>query len=281
MRVDLSSKVAVITGGGGVLCTYFAKALSASGAKVAILDLNKEAAQRVADQIIKSGGEAIGVQCDVLNVESVRRAEHAVYDAYGQYHILINGAGCAPASGCTTQETLNMSDVNNPDAVGNTFFNLVPDNIRVVTDINYMGTFITCQIFAKRMAGVEGATIINISSMSALSPLTKQPAYSASKAAVTNFTQWLSTYLAEVGIRVNALAPGFFLTNINRHLLINEDGNYNARSAKIVAGTPMKRFGNPEELVGTILYLCDSSASSFITGVVIPVDGGFSSYCGV
>lgn len=281
MKVDLSSKAAVITGGGGLLCGYFAKALASSGARVAILDLSEDAAQKVAGEITDEGGKAIGVQCDALKPESVQLAEKIVYEKFGQYHILINGVGGAPRIGCTSQEVLRMEDINLSASEENTLFNLIPDNIRAVVDINFMGSFIPTQVFARRMAGVAGATIINISSMSALSPLTKQIAYSASKAAVTNFTKWLATYLADAGIRVNAIAPGFFVTNINRHLLFNADGSYNERSAKIVAGTPMARFGDPSELIGTMLYLCDNEASSFVTGAVVPVDGGFSSYCGV
>ncbi len=281
MKVDLTSKVAVVTGGGGMLCGLFCEALASSGAKVAVLDLSRELADKTRDRILDAGGDAMSVECNVLDSSSVMKAEQAVYDHYGQYHILINGAGGAPASSCTSWETAQMGLLDTPACDGNTLFNLSPDNIRFVMDLNFMGSFITTQVFARKMAGVSGSTIVNISSMSALSPLTKQIAYSASKAAVTNFTQWLSTHLAEVGIRVNAIAPGFFSTIINHHLLFNEDGSYSERSAKIIGGTPMKRFGKPEELIGTLLYLCDSTASGFVTGVIIPVDGGFSSYCGV
>lgn len=282
MKVDLSSKVAVVTGGGGVLGGHFARALANSGAKVAILGRRAEVTQKVADEIMVAGGQAISVGCDVLRQEDVRNAEKIIYEKFGQYHILINCAGIAPPMSCTTRDMMDMSDLEPSASDGNTLFNLDPDNIRTVMDINFIGTFIPVQVFAKRMAGLSGgAAIINISSMSALSPLTRQVAYSASKSAVTNFTAWLAKHLAGAGIRVNAVAPGFFETDINRHLLVNEDGSYNERSAKILAGTPMARFGNPEELAGTVLFLCDTDASSFITGAVIPVDGGFSSYCGV
>ena len=281
IHADFSGKVAVVTGGSGVLCSEFCRALAKAGARVAVIGSRPETAEKVAAEIRESGGEAIGVACDVLNEESIRAAEETIFQRYGQYHILINGAGGAPASACTTGEHADFNSLDAPGSQENTLFNLSSQAVSAVLDLNCMGIFNVTKIFAKRMAGVEGANILNISSMSAISPLTKQVAYSASKAAVSNLTQWLATYLAPVGIRVNAIAPGFFATKINRHLLFREDGSYSERSQKIVAGTPMGRFGKPEELVGAMLYLCDSSASGFVTGVILPVDGGFSAYCGV
>ena len=281
IHADFSGKVAVVTGGSGALCSEFCRALAKAGAKVAVIGSRPETAEKVAAEIRESGGEAIGVACDVLNEESIRAAEETIFQHYGQYHILINGAGGAPASACTTGEHADFGSLDAPGSQENTLFNLSSQAVSAVLELNCMGIFNVTKIFAKRMAGVEGANILNISSMSAISPLTKQVAYSASKAAVSNLTQWLATYLAPVGIRVNAIAPGFFSTKINRHLLFREDGSYSERSQKIVAGTPMGRFGKPEELVGAMLYLCDSSASGFVTGVILPVDGGFSAYCGV
>lgn len=281
MKVDLQGKVAVVTGGAGVLCGYFAKALAQNGAAVAVLDLKAEAAEGVAGEITAAGGKAIGVACNVLEPTSIREAERKVREALGPYHILINGAGSGPASACTTDETAQPDDVRYTFEEKQTFFNLPHENVRSLMDINFIGSYLSAQVFAEGLMEQKGAVIINISSMSALSPLTKQPAYSASKAALTNFNAWLATHLAPCGIRVNAIAPGFFATDINHHLLFDKDGEYTARSAKIIAGTPMGRFGEPDELVGAMLFLCDSSSSGFITGATIPVDGGFSAYCGV
>lgn len=281
IQADFSGKVAVVTGGSGVLCGELCRALAKAGAKVAVIGSRQETADKVSAEIQASGGQAMGVACNVLDEESIRAAEEKIYGAWGQYHILINGAGAAPASACTTREQASLETLDAPAGEENTLFNLSSQAVSSVMDLNCMGIFNVTKVFAKRMAGVEGANILNISSMSALSPLTKQVAYSASKAAVNSLTQWLATYLAPVGIRVNAIAPGFFATRINKHLLFQEDGSYSRRSQKIVDGTPMGRFGQPEELVGATLFLCDSSASGFVTGVILPVDGGFHAYCGV
>lgn len=281
IQADFSGKVAVVTGGSGVLCSEFCKALAKAGAKVAVVGSRRESAAPVVEAIRAQGGEAIAVGCNVLDMDSIRAAEQEIFEAYGQYHILINGAGIAPAEACTSTEQADPENVNWSLEDGRTLFNMSGDMFSRVIDLNLKAMFNVTQVFSKRMAGVKGANILNISSMSGISPLTKQVAYSASKAGVSNFTRWLATYLAGVGIRVNAIAPGFFLTNINRHLLLNEDGSYGPRGQKIVNGTPMNRFGSPEELVGAMLYLCDSTSSGFVTGVELAVDGGFSAYSGV
>lgn len=277
IQVDLKEKVAVITGGGGVLCSAFAKAVAECGAKVAVLDLNLEAATKVADEICASGGSAIGVKANVLQKESLEEAKAQVEEKFGRCSILINGAGGNNPKGTTTKEYLEKEDILNPDVVS--FFDLDPDGIQFVFNLNFVGTLIPTQVFAKEMG--EGDVIINVSSMNAFTPLTKIPAYSGAKAAVSNFTQWLAVHFSKVGIRVNALAPGFFLTNQNRNMLIGADGEYTPRSQKILSQTPMGRFGEPEELLGGLLYLIDNKASSFVNGVVLPIDGGFSAYSGV
>lgn len=281
IRADYAGKTAVVTGGSGALCGEFCKALAQAGARVAVVGSRPETAEPVAAEIAAGGGQAIAVGCDVLSMDSILAAERQIRETFGQVHILINGAGVAPAAACTSAERASMETLHVPPEQERTLFNLSPEAVSAVLDLNCMGVFNVTQVFARHMAGVDGACILNIASMSGLAPLTKQVAYSASKAAVCNLTQWLATYLAGVGIRVNAIAPGFFATKINRQLLFQEDGSYTERSRKILAGTPMNRFGDPRELVGAMLYLCDSTASGFVTGVILPVDGGFSAYCGV
>lgn len=278
-EIDLKDKVAVITGGGGVLCSSFAKAIAACGAKVAILDLNEETAIKVAYEIVKAGGKAIGVSANVLSKESLENAKKIVNDKLGSVDILLNGAGGNNPKGTTSNEYYNPKD---EDVEGvKTFFDLDPDGISFVFSLNFIGTFLPIQVFAHDLIGKKDATIINISSMNAFTPLTKIPAYSGAKAAVSNFTQWLAVHFSKVGIRVNAIAPGFFLTNQNRDLLLDKNGGYTERSKKIVSQTPMGRFGEKDELIGTLLWLLCYDASSFVNGVVIPVDGGFSAYSGV
>ena len=279
LNVDLSGKVAVITGGGGVLCGCFAKAVAASGAKVAVLDLNKESADKVAEEIRKDGGEAIGVEANVLKRESLVAAKKTVNDTYGSCDILINGAGGNHPKGTTTKEYYEMGDELDESLVS--FFDLDPAGVEFVFNLNFLGTLLPTQVFAVDLIDKKDSTIINVSSMNAFSPLTKIPAYSGAKAAVSNFTQWLAVHFSKVGIRVNAIAPGFFITNQNRALLIDENGEYTARSKKILSQTPMNRSGEQEELLGTLLWLLCSEASGFVNGVVIPVDGGFSAYSGV
>jgi len=278
---NLKGRTAVITGGGGVLCSGFAKDLAKQGMKVAVLDLKEEAAQAVADELKKDGGEAIAVQCDVLSPESLENARKIVTEKYGVCDLLINGAGGNSPLGTTTKEKLELSDLAEKAEGVKTFFDLDPKGIEFVFNLNFLGTLLTTQAFAKDMAGRENAAIINVSSMNSYRPLTKIPAYSAAKAAVSNFTQFMAVHFSDVGIRVNAIAPGFFATNQNRALLFNEDGSLTPRSAKILAHTPQNRFGVPEDLTGALLFLADEAYSGFITGVILPVDGGFSAYSGV
>lgn len=280
-EVDLKNKVAVVTGAGGVLCSTFAKALAQCGAKIAVLDRSKEKADLVAEEINAQGGHAIGVEADVLKIESLENAKKIINEKLGYCDILINGAGGNNPKGTTTKEYLFKEDIENKKDDLITFFDLDPKGIEFVFNLNFLGTLLPSQVFTKDMIDKEDAVIINISSMNAFTPLTKIPAYSGAKAAVSNFTQWLAVHLSKVGIRVNAIAPGFFVTNQNRALLMNTDGSYTERSNKILNATPMERFGECEELLGTLLWLVDSKASSFVNGVVVPVDGGFSAYSGV
>ncbi|WP_026893595.1 SDR family oxidoreductase [Clostridiisalibacter paucivorans] len=279
-NIDLNDKVVVVTGGGGVLCGEFSHALAQCGAKIAILDLNKEKAEEVAEEINSLGGRAIGVTADVLNKESIEEARKYVNDMFGKCDILINGAGGNHPKGTTTKEYLFEEDIDSTEDLI-TFFDLDPKGVEFVFNLNFLGTLLPTQVFSKDMIGKEGCSIINISSMNAFTPLTKIPAYSGAKAAISNFTQWLAVHLSRVGIRVNAIAPGFFLTKQNEALLLNEDGSYTERSEKILSQTPMSRFGKTEELIGTLLWLVDNGASGFVNGTVIPVDGGFSAYSGV
>lgn len=278
-KIDLNGKVCAITGAGGVLCSEFAKAVGACGAKVAVLDLNEEAAKRVADEINAGGGYALAVPCNVLVRDSLVEAKKIINDKLGKIDILINGAGGNNPKGSTDKDIYEDGDIDAESV--KSFFDLDPDGIRFVFDLNFIGTLLPTQVFAEDMARNKDGVIVNVSSMNAFCPLTRIPAYSGAKAAVSNFTQWLAVHFAKTGIRVNAIAPGFFLTAQNKTLLTNEDGSYTARSHKILNMTPMGRFGEPEELLGTLLYLLDNEQSRFVTGIVVPVDGGFSAYSGV
>ncbi len=278
--IDLTGRVAVVTGGGGVLCSQLARALAECGAKVAILDLDAAAAEAAAAALRADGHQAQGFAANVLERASLETAAAAVNRAFGPCDLLLNGAGGNHPKGTTTKEWLEEADLDDESLT--TFFDLDPKGIEFVFNLNFLGTLLPSQVFARQMIGRQGCSIVNISSMNAFRPLTKIPAYSGAKAAVSNFTQWLAVHFAKVGIRVNALAPGFFLTNQNRKLLIDEtDGGYTARARKIIDHTPMGRFGQPEELVGTLLWLVSDAASGFVNGIVVPIDGGFSAYSGV
>lgn len=274
------SKVIVLTGAGGVLCGTLAKALAKAGHKIAVLDLRKEAADNVANEIKVEGGIAIGVAANVLEKASLETAKEVVNSQLGPCDILINGAGGNHPLGTTSNPHLLEEDLANDTDGFKTFFDLDATGIKFVFDLNFIGTLLPTQVFAKDMVGKKGCSILNISSMNAFTPLTKIPAYSGAKAAVSNFTQWLAVHFSKVGIRVNALAPGFFLTDQNRNLLTESDGSLTSRGNQIIEQTPMGKFGEPNDLVGTTLWLC-SEGSSFVTGVVIPIDGGFSAFSGV
>jgi NAD(P)-dependent dehydrogenase (short-subunit alcohol dehydrogenase family) len=277
----LKGKTAAITGGGGILCGRMANALAECGVKVAVLDLKKEAADAVAAEIRKSGGKAAGVACNVLEKSSMEAALAVVESELGPVDILINGAGGNHPKGTTSKERLMPEDLAAKAGDTVTFFDLDPAGIQFVFNLNFLGTLIPTQVFTRGMAGRGKGVVVNISSMNAFKPLTKIPAYSGAKAAVSNFTQWLAVHFSRVGVRVNAIAPGFFLTDQNRSLLTKADGSRTARGETILAHTPMGRFGTPDDLVGTLLWLVDDEASGFVTGTVIAVDGGFSAYSGV
>lgn len=278
-KIDLNDKVAVVTGGGGVLCSKMAEALALCGAKTAVISLHEEKAKKTADEIIKKGGIAIGIGANVLDAESLKRANDIIGSKFGNCDILINGAGGNHPKGNTTNEYLFREDLIDENV--KTFFDLEAEGIEYVFNLNFLGTLLASQVFGKSMAEAEGGVIINISSMSAYTPLTKIPAYSGAKAAVSNFTQWLAVHMSKAGIRVNAIAPGFFISEQNHALLMNEDGSMTERGKKIISQTPMGRFGSSHELIGTLLWLVDNKASGFVTGIVVPVDGGFSAYSGV
>lgn len=278
----LTGKVAVVTGGGGILCSVMAEALAAAGASVAVLDLKLDCAQTVADKINAAyPGKAIAVAANVLEMESLEAAEAEVCAKLGPCDILVNGAGGNNPRGTTSKEYLFREDILNKVDGVTTFFDLDPAGINFVFNLNFIGTLQTSQVFCKKMALKDGGNVINISSMNAFTPLTKIPAYSGAKAAVSNFTQWLAVHFSKVGIRVNAIAPGFFLTNQNRTLLTNPDGSLTARGNTIISQTPMGKFGKPEDLIGALLYLVDNEKAGFVNGIVLPVDGGFSSFSGV
>ncbi|TKJ36773.1 MAG: D-mannonate oxidoreductase [Planctomycetes bacterium B3_Pla] len=267
---NVRDKSIVITGGGGVLCSAMAKALAKAGARIAVLDLDEVAAAQVADGIKSSGGLAIAVKCDVLDKESLESAKEEVNSVYGRTDVLINGAGGNKKEATTS-----------PDMA---FFDLPKEAVRFVFDLNFLGTLLPSQVFGKEMAEAGAGIILNVSSMCAFAPLTKVAAYSAAKAAVSNFTQWLAVHICQnysKDVRVNAIAPGFFLTEQNRFLLTDEKtGELTDRGRTIIDHTPMGRFGQAEELIGTVMWLL-SDAAKFVTGIVVPIDGGFSAFSGV
>ncbi len=280
-KVDLKDKVAVVTGGGGILCGKMAEALAACGASVAILDLRQEAADKVAETIRKAGGKAIGVSANVLERQSLADAEAKVRQDLGVCSILVNGAGGNNPKGTTSKEYLSKEDLTAKVEGVTTFFDLDPKGIEFVFNLNFLGTLLPTQVFCRGMVEQGSGVVINISSMNAFKPLTKIPAYSGAKAAVSNFTQWLAVHLSKVGVRVNAIAPGFFLTDQNRALLTTPDGSLTPRGKTIIAHTPMGRFGNPEDLIGALLWLADDKGAGFVNGVVVPIDGAFSAFSGV
>ena len=278
-KPDFSDKVAVVTGGAGILCSAFCKALALCGAKVAVLNRTLSKAEAVVDEIKAMGGEAIAVAVNVTDPSSVEAAHKAVLDAFGRCDILINGAGGNDPSATADDEFFSPDTLRDPEK--KSFFDLSTEGFSKVFDLNIMGTLVPTQTFVRDMVEKEGGCILNISSMNAFTPLTKIPAYSAAKSGVSNFTQWLAVHFAKSGIRCNAIAPGFFSTAQNKKLLWNDDGTPTARTGKILNATPMGRFGEPEELVGSVLFLLDENCSGFITGVVLPIDGGFNAYSGV
>ena len=278
LNTDLAGKVAVVTGAGGVLCSGFAKVLARAGAKVALLDLNFEAANKFAREIVEEGGAAKAYKCNVLDKEVCYAVADQVLADFGPCDILLNGAGGNNPRATTDKEYFEPGDIEGDTK---SFFDLDKSGVEFVFNLNFIGTLISTQAFARQMAGRPGCCILNISSMNAYTPLTKIPAYSGAKAAVSNFTEWLAVHFSKVGIRVNAIAPGFFSTAQNAALLWNPDGSPTARTGKILSATPMGRFGRPEELNGALLFLLNNEAAGFITGVTIPIDGGFSAYSGV
>lgn len=272
-------KTVVVTGAGGVLCSSFAEFLAAKGNKIALLDLNYEAAKAVSDRINANGGTSKAYKCNVLEKTNIEEVHNEVLKDFGKCDILINGAGGNNPKCTTLHEEYEKGDENAQDFL--TFFNIDEKGFNFVFDLNLKGVLLPSQVFMPDMVGRSGCSVLNISSMNAYRPLTKIPAYSAAKAAVSNFTSWLAVHFAKENIRVNAIAPGFFVTNQNRALLFNEDGSATPRTNKILRSTPMGRFGEAEELLGTVEWLLDETKSGFVTGITVPVDGGFSAYSGV
>ncbi len=280
-KVDLTQDVAVVTGGGGILCSCMAGALAECGARVAVTDLRQDAADKVAAAIRSKGGRAIGVACNVLDKASLEQAHGVIVREFGPVTLLVNGAGGNHPKGTTSREYLLPEDIDKTVEGVTTFYDLDPKGIEFVFNLNFLGTLLPTQVFTKDMARARRGSVINISSMNAFTPLTRIPAYSGAKAAVSNFTQWLAVHFSKVGVRVNAIAPGFFLTDQNRALLTQADGSLTSRGATIMAHTPMGRFGSPDDLIGALLWLSYMPASAFVTGTVIPVDGGFNAFSGV
>lgn len=277
-EINLKDKVVVVTGAGGIICSHLAKAVAKCGAKVALLDLNESAAEKQAEVIRSEGGIAKGFEANVLIKESLEKCHENVLKEFGKCDILINGAGGNNPRATTDNEYAELDDSVKEIK---TFFDLDQDGVEFVFNLNFIGTLLPTQVFAKDMVGRKDCSILNISSMNAYTPLTKIPAYSGAKAAVSNFTEWLAVHFSHIGIRVNAIAPGFFSTKQNEKLLWNPDGTPTARTGKILAATPMNRFGVVDDLVGATLFLLSPEGASFVTGVCIPIDGGFSSYSGV
>ena len=277
-KINLENKVCVVTGAGGVICSHLARALAQCGAKVALLDLNKDAAEVFAKEIREEGGIAYAYEANVLKKDSLEACHREILKDLGKCDILINGAGGNNPRATTDNEYAELGDEKKGIK---TFFDLDEAGVEFVFNLNFIGTLLPTQIFACDMIGRKDCSILNISSMNAYTPLTKIPAYSGAKAAISNFTQWLAVHFSHVGIRCNAIAPGFFVTKQNEKLLYNDDGTPTARTEHILSSTPMSKFGVVDDLLGATLFLVSSEASSFVTGVCIPIDGGFSSYSGV
>lgn len=272
---NLAGRVAVITGGSGVLCSEMARELARQGMKVVILNRTAEKGESVAREITEAGGQAVALAADVLNRDSLEKVKLQVLEKFGQIDLLVNGAGGNHPDAITGPELYEDG------SAGPSFFDLDESGFSSVFSVNFTGTFLACQVFGKELLKSEAPAIINLSSMSSYAPLTKVVAYSAAKASINNFTQWMAVHFAETGLRVNAIAPGFFLTTQNRDLLLDQDGKPTARSKKILTATPMKKFGEPDNLLGALLFLADESYSSFVTGTTLAVDGGFMAYSGV
>lgn len=272
---NLTGRVAVITGGSGVLCSEMARELARQGMKVVVLNRTAEKGESVAQEIRETGGQALALAADVLNRDSLEEVKTKVLEEFGQIDLLVNGAGGNHPDAITGPE------LHGDGASGPSFFDLDESGFSSVFSVNFTGTFLACQVFGKELLKSEAPAIINLSSMSSYAPLTKVVAYSAAKASINNFTQWMAVHFAETGMRVNAIAPGFFLTTQNRGLLLDQEGNPTARSKKILTATPMKKFGQPDNLLGALLFLADESYSSFVTGTTLAVDGGFMAYSGV
>ena len=277
-KINLENKVCVVTGAGGVICSHLARSLAQCGAKVALLDLNKDAAEVFAKEIREEGNIAYAYEANVLKKESLEKCHNEILKDLGKCDILINGAGGNNPRATTDNEYAELGDEKKGIK---TFFDLDEAGVEFVFNLNFIGTLLPTQIFACDMIGRNDCSILNISSMNAYTPLTKIPAYSGAKAAISNFTKWLAVHFSHVGIRCNAIAPGFFVTKQNEKLLYNDDGTPTARTEHILSSTPMSKFGVVDDLLGATLFLVSSEASSFVTGVCIPIDGGFSSYSGV
>lgn len=278
LNVDFTGRVAVVTGAGGVLCSEMSRALAAAGAKVALLDINEDAVKKAAAKITAEGGVAIGVRCDILSEVDIKKAHETVLAAFGKTNILLNGAGGNNPRATTASEVFEKEQLGKET----TFFDLTQEGFRFVFDINFTGEFMVTKEFAKDMLDGGANCILNIASVNTYLPLTKIPAYAAAKEAVGNFTKWLAMYFSKSGIRVNAIAPGFLLTHQTKPLFYKEDGvTPTARLGKIIEATPVRRLGTPDELLGAVLFLCDEKAAGFITGAVLPVDGGYTAYSGV
>lgn len=278
-HTSLKNKTVVITGGSGILCREFAYALAKQNMNVAVMGRTLSKLQEVADKINELGGNGLAVTADVTNPEEVKAAKEIINDKFGKVDILINGAGGNHPKGTTSKEYFENGDIEDPDVIS--FFDLAPENFNYVFNLNIVGTVVPTQIFLPDMVGREGTSVINVASMSSYKAITRVSAYSAAKAAIVNFTEWLAVHFANSGVRVNAIAPGWFETVQNRTLLRNPDGSLSDRAKKVIAHTPYGRFGKPEELTGTILFLADPEMSGFVTGATIPVDGGFEAYAGV